>query len=147
MRPAPTRMFEWCLCDTAAATASWASVDLDGFLERTKSGDWFRRDSSRAGGKRQPARCSRKTQNKFAIVSMTEKFLHCYRCMCIFCGEYACIHTGVLEHHACAGFYVKQVLWHQRTHLRTCSMQDVRMCSCMCSLFIQHWGTRTGGFS
>jgi len=29
-----------------------ASVDLDRFLERTASGDWFRRDRSRAGGKR-----------------------------------------------------------------------------------------------
>ena len=95
MRPVATRMIEWWLCDTAAATASWASVDLDGFLERTASGDWFRRDSSRAGDKRQPARCSRKTQDKFAIVSMAKKFVH--GCMCIFCGEYTCISTGVVS--------------------------------------------------
>jgi len=64
-------MIEWCLCDTAAATASWVSVDFDEFLERTAyTGDWFRRDSNRAGGKRQLARCSQKTLDKFAIVSM-----------------------------------------------------------------------------
>jgi len=34
----------------------------------------------RAGGKRQPARCSRKTQDKFAIASMAKKLLH--RCIC-----------------------------------------------------------------
>ena len=54
MRPAPTRMIERCLCDTAAAIASWVSVDLDGFLERTASGDAFGRDNrrgARAGGK------------------------------------------------------------------------------------------------
>ena len=36
---------------------------------------------------------------------------------------------------------------HQRTHLRTRSLQDVHMRSCMCSLFIQRWGTRVGGYS
>ena len=29
---------------------AWASVDLDGFLERRASGDWFSRDISWAGG-------------------------------------------------------------------------------------------------
>ena len=82
-----TRMIKRCLCDTAVATASWASVDLDGFLERTASGDWFGLDSSGAGGKRQPARCSRKTQDKFAIASMVKKFLH--RCM----GAHARVHV------------------------------------------------------
>ena len=28
-------------------------------------------------GKQQPAQCSRKTQDKFAVVSMAKKFLHC----------------------------------------------------------------------
>jgi len=37
MRPAPTRMIGWCLCNTAVATASWASADSDRFLERTAS--------------------------------------------------------------------------------------------------------------
>jgi len=107
-------MIEWWLCDTALATASWASMDLDGFLERTASGDWFCRASSKAGGKRQPARCSRKTQDKFPIVSMAKKILH--RCI----GALARVHVQFLvcmhfdrccEHHASAGFYVKQVLW------------------------------------
>ena len=57
-------MIGWCLCNTAAATASWASVDLDRFLERTESGNWFRRAGRRAGGKRQPAQCLRKTQDE-----------------------------------------------------------------------------------
>ena len=35
MGPAPIWMIGWCLCDNAAATASWASVGLDCFLERT----------------------------------------------------------------------------------------------------------------
>ena len=39
----------WPLVHTVAATASWVSVDLDGFLERTASGDGFGRDSRRGG--------------------------------------------------------------------------------------------------
>ena len=58
-------------------------MDLDGFLERTASGDGFGRDNSlgraaRAGGKRQPARCS-SNQNKLAIAAMAKKLLH--RCI------------------------------------------------------------------
>jgi len=56
-------------------------VDLDGFLERTTSGDGFGRDRNWADGRtaNQPIQCSRKTQEKFAIDSMTKNFLH--RCM------------------------------------------------------------------
>jgi len=67
MRPAPTRIIEWCLCNTAAATASWTSVYLDGFLERTASGNGLvetEAGATRADGKRQSARCSRETQGK-----------------------------------------------------------------------------------
>jgi len=74
-------MIRWCLCNTTAATASWASVDLDGFL-----GELVGRLASRraagstkgqeGGRKRQPAWCSRKTQDKFAIASMARKLLH-----------------------------------------------------------------------
>jgi len=97
MRPAPTRKIEWCLCNTAATTESWASVDLDGFFERKASGDWFNRADRRAGGKQQPARCSRKTQDTSALASMAQKLLQCCigthaRCHMRFCGEYACIH-------------------------------------------------------
>jgi len=42
MRPAPTRMIERYLCDTAVAAALWASVDLDEVLQRTASGDGVR---------------------------------------------------------------------------------------------------------
>jgi len=91
MRPAPTRMIEWCLCGIAAVTASRAGVDLDGFMERTALGCWFRRDSNRADGKRQRVRCSHKNQDKFAIVSMTKKFLH--RCI----GAHARVHVHFLR--------------------------------------------------
>ena len=64
IRPAPTRMIEWCLCNTAAATASWASMDLNGIFWVNIVGPLI--SSNRADGKRQPARCSHKTQDKFA---------------------------------------------------------------------------------
>ena len=44
-----------------AVTGSWVGVDLDCFLERAASGDWFRRDSSGACGKQQPEQCLHKT--------------------------------------------------------------------------------------
>jgi len=95
-------MIKWCLCDTAAATASWAGVDLDGFFERTASGDWVRRDNSRAGSKWQPARCSHKTPDKLATVSMAKKFL--YRCI----GTHALVHV-----HFCRRVWhaSRQVFW------------------------------------
>jgi len=69
---------------------------------------------ARAGGKRQPARCSRKTQDKFAIASMAKKLVH--RCT----GAHARVYVHFLrrvrmhfdrccEYHACAGVHVKQV--------------------------------------
>jgi len=36
---------------------------------------------------------------------------------------------------------------HQRTHLRTRSLQDVRMRACMCSLFHLALGMRMGRFN
>ena len=33
-----------------------------------------------------------------------------HECICIFCGEYACIFDRCCEHHACAGAYVRQIL-------------------------------------
>jgi len=152
MRTAPTRIFEWCLFDTAVATASWASGDLDEFLEWTVSVNCFYRDNSRADGKRQLARCSRKTRHKFAIASMAKKFLHCaqarmHRCMCIFSEEYACIQTGVVSTMHVQVCMLKRCCQHQRTHLRTRSVQGVHMRFCLCSLFIQRWGTRVKGFN
>ena len=66
--------------------------------------------AARAGGKRQPAQCSRKIQVKFAIASMAKKFLHC--CICA----------------------------HARAHMhflrRVCMFRPVlcapRMCRCVC---------------
>ena len=128
-------------------------MDLDGFLQRTASGDRFCRDDSRAVGKRQPERCSHKTQDRFAIVSMTKKSLHCcigaraawHGCMLIFREEHVCTSTGVMSTMHVQVCMLNRYCEHQRTHLRTRSLQGVHMRSCMCSLFIQHWGTRVGG--
>ena len=68
-----------------------------------------------------------------------------HECMCIFSGEYACISTGVvstMHEQVCT---LDRCCENQRTHLCTRSLQDVHMRSCMCSLFIQRWGTRMGG--
>jgi len=34
-----------------------------------------------------------------------------HKCISIFCGNYACIFGRCCKHHACAGVYVRQVLW------------------------------------
>ena len=57
---------------------------------------------ARAGDKQQPARCSRKTQDKFAIASMAKKLLH--RCICV----HARAHMHFLRRVWCA---FQQVLW------------------------------------
>jgi len=63
-------------------------VDLDEVIERTAYRNGWQEGSQldkgvtkgqEGGKKRQPARCSRKTQNKFAIASMAKKLLH--RCI------------------------------------------------------------------
>jgi len=129
---------------------AWVCTDF--LSEQRRTAD-FVETAGRAGGKWQPAPCSSKDQNKFSIPFMAKKLLH----LCI--GAHAQVHVHFLrrvcmnldrccEHHACAGVYVRQVLWTsawQRTHLCTRSLQDVHMRSCMCSLFIQRWGTRMGG--
>ena len=54
----------WPLVHTVAATASWVSVDFDGFLERTASGDGFGRDSRRGGkSERQTTACTMLAQD------------------------------------------------------------------------------------
>jgi len=65
--------------------------------------------------------------------------------MRIFCGEHACIPTGVVITMRVQVCTLDRCCDHQRTHLRTRSLQDVHMRSCMCSLFIQRWGKRMGG--
>jgi len=143
-------MIEWCLCDTAAATVSWASVDLDGFLDEQRRATDFVETGGKACGKRQPARCLRTTQDKFVIVLWQRSFCTVayapmHERICIFCGEYACIFDRYYENHACAGVYVGQVLW---TSSYTCaprSLQNVHMRSCMCSLFHFALGKRGRG--
>jgi len=120
-------------------------VDLDGFLERTASGDGFGRDSrrgSKPGGIQQPAQCSRKTQDKFAITSMAKKLLH--RCICaharahmyFLAGSVVCISTGVVSTMHVQVCTLDRCCEHQRTHLLTRSLQDVHMRLSMCSLII-----------
>jgi len=73
-------------------------VDLDGFLKRAASNNGRQEGGRRAGGRRragppvsgrrvggqrQPEPCLRKTQDKFAIASMTKKVLHrLHSCTC-----------------------------------------------------------------
>ena len=90
-------------------------MDLDRFLERTAWATDFVETAGRAGGKQQPVRCSRKTQDKFAIAFMAKKFL--YRCISAHARVHVhflrrvCMHFDrCLEHHACAGVYVRPVL-------------------------------------
>jgi len=147
-----TKSGVFCCLDEISVRANNVGLSFDAdFVETTKV-TWFRRDSNVWRVKRQPTQCSRKTQDKFAIVFMAKNFLQRYigthvRVHVHFLRR-ACMHlNSCSEHHTCAGVYVKQVLWHQRTHLFTRSLQGVHMRSCMCSLFIQRWETRMGGFS
>jgi len=63
----------------------------------------------------------------------------------MFCREYACIFDRCCEHHACAGVYVRQVLWTSAYTFASCSLQDVHMRSRMCSLFHLVLGNEDGG--
>jgi len=105
--------------------------------------------AARVGGKWQPPRCSRKTQDKFARASMAKKLLHCCigahtRVHMHFCGEYAYIHRCCARH-ACAGVYVRQMLWTSAYTFASRSLQDVHMHACMCSLFPLALGNEDGG--
>ena len=53
--------------------------------------------------------------------------------------------TGVVENHACAGVYVRQMLWTSAYTFALCSLQDVHMFACMCSLFHLALGNEDGG--
>ena len=52
--------------------------------------------------------------------------------------------TGVVEHHACAGVYVRQVSW-TSVYTFAYTLQGVHMRSCMCSLVVRRWGNEDGG--
>jgi len=90
MRPAPTRMIRWCLCNTTSATASWASVDLDGFLEQTALDNWsIKALVAWRGG-------LFLTEGKIGVLSVSSLFLTrvgVYGCVCV------CIrtHTHTLQ--------------------------------------------------
>jgi len=66
------------------------------------------------GGKRQPVQCLRKTQDKFAIVSMAKKFLHRY------IGAHALMHVH----------FVRRVCMHLDTCLSTMHVQVCMLDRC-----------------
>ena len=108
--------------------------------------------AARAGGKQQPERCSRKTQDKVAIASMAKKLLHC--CICAharahmhFLRRVWCAFTGVVSTMHMQVCTLNRCCEHHRTHLLTRSLQDVHMRSCMCSLFHLAFGNEDEGFS
>jgi len=98
--------------------------------------------AARADGKRQHARCSRKTQDKFAIASMAKKLLH--RCICaharahmhFFVESVVRISTGVVSTMHVQVCTLDRFCEHQSTHLMKRSLQDVHMRSYICSLVI-----------
>ena len=53
--------------------------------------------------------------------------------------------TGIVEHHACAGVYVRQILYTSAYIFASRSLQDVHMRACMCSLFHLALGNEDGG--
>jgi len=67
--------------------------------------------------------------------------------ICIFCGEYVCIHRCCIHHSACAGVYVRHVLWASAYKFASRSLQDVHIRSSMCSLFYFALGERGWGVS
>jgi len=88
-------------------------VDLDGFFRWATDFVGTAGRAARAGGKRQPARCSRKTQDKVAPASMAKKLLRRFGTSAFaFFAEsmHACRQVSQCEHHACAGVYVREVL-------------------------------------
>jgi len=106
-------------------------------------------ETALGGRQRQPARCSHKTQDKFAIAFMAKKLLH--RCICAQARAHmhflrrVCMHLDwCFGHHACK-YTLDGCCEHQCTHLLTRSLQNVHMCLCTCSLFVQRWGNEDGG--
>ena len=89
-------------------------MDLDEFLSE-QVGQWASRRAAvltkgqEGGRKRQPARCSRKTQDKFAIASMARKLLRrctgvharvveIYIYICAYAYIYTCMYTHIYMH-------------------------------------------------
>jgi len=119
---------------------AWISTD---FLSEQRRATDFVETAGRAGGKRQPARCSRKTQVKFAMALMASKEasapLHRRACTSAYAFIAESAHAfqqvflSTMHVQVCT---LDRCFEHQRKHLRTHSLQDVHMRSCMCSLFI-----------
>jgi len=86
--------------------------------------------AARAGGKRQSARCSRKTQDKFAIASTAKKLLHRHGCICAHAREHmhflrrvwCAFQTGVVSTMHVQVCTLDRCCKNQRTHLLTRSL-------------------------
>jgi len=76
------------------------------------------------GQKRQPARCSRKTQDKFAVASMARKLLH--RC------TGACTSCGDIYIHVCICIYIYIYVYvHIFAYVYMYIFMHICMCMCM----------------
>jgi len=102
---------------------------------------------------------------------MAKKFLH--HCICTHARAHmhywrrVCMHVDrCIGHHACAGVYVRRVLWtsaytfantlatdhfwsslwfSNKQHYLSCSLQEMHMRVGTCRLFVQCWGNEDGG--
>ena len=101
-------------------------MDLDGFLKKLAGRRAAGSTKGQEGGrKRQPARCSRKTQDKFAIASMAKKLL--YRCI----GA----HARVVEIHMymCAYAYINIYMYmYTYMHMYINIYPCIYVCVCVC---------------
>jgi len=114
---------------------AWIWTDFLSEQRRATEGVGRDRAGRRAGGKRQPARCSRKTQDKFAIASMAKKLLH--RCIIAHARVHmhfaeSCMHSQVLlstmHVQVCT---LDRCCEHQRTHLL-----HARYRMCICAMYV-----------
>jgi len=88
----------------------------DVFLERTASGNWFfdepagwvANDSLYDGRARLKISSQQHSWQRYFC---TVELLRMHECICSLCGEYAFIFDRCCAHHACAGVYIRQVLW------------------------------------
>jgi len=140
-----------CSTTNATATASWACVDLDSFLEQADVG-WqiVGTTSGLAVNNSLHDTCPRL---KIVCNSFhgNEIAAPVHRRACANVSVFVVV--GVAELNKCPELQCMQVctlhrcFWHQRTHLRTHSLQGVHMRSCMCSLFVSFGGRGWGGLA
>jgi len=146
MRPAPTRM-SW-LNDACVTPQRWPCHELvwiwtDFLSKQRQATDLVETAAGQAWNDRlHNARVtwqdSRWVRNSFhgKNISILLYGRACTGACAFFAGSVACIQTGVLSTMRAQVFTLNRCCVYQRTHLRTRSLQDVHMRSCMCCLFI-----------